>query len=298
MKRRTLLLATGAGIGAGGVALGEAIFGTGSGVSAEIRSLDVTTETLYPSHDYHFDTTPLDDPDEASGKAPIAFDALDTDLQSTVRQIITDDRPVGFDDPPPELLDTVNQHVVRCPHLCNGGHDYVELTYAETSESPEPALALYADVTGDRTGIHLTMVNTSDQPQTVYSSAGPPFGTVKATGTGETDHSFPLWSDFYEEYGSIRIRDGQIVHGDFMDSMIVSSSDAITRTYELSTRVADEFRPGEYVISPNADGSEYMFGEETDIPFIVTYVPADSETNDLKHEYVDFRVSFDLVEPD
>lgn len=303
MKRRTILLATGAGIG--GVAIGGVIGRTGPSVSAEIRSLEVSTEPLYPTHGYHFDTTQfLDDPDDVAGKVPIAFDALDGDLQSVVRQIVLDDRPVGFDDPPPGLIDTVEQYVVGCPEWCDEDDVFVELAYATFDADAEPALAVYADVTADRTGIHLTMANTSDRTQRVYSAAGAPFGIVAAVGTSETDHWFPLWSDCYEEDDDIRLEDGRIESESVLDTVDVPSSETITRTYELSTRIATDFIPGDYVLSPHSDARSYLFGEERDVPFAVTYVPRGSqstgglsETRDLAQRHLDFRVTFDLVDP-
>lgn len=286
MRRRTFLAIAGTGAVSGCLANHVPEF-----IGHEFRNLDVSVEKLFPTHRYYFYFSPTNADPEESGKDPIAYVDLDPEIKAVIRDI-RDPGPVGFDDPPPELIDTADEHLITCGDWCSGSADYAELTYLERDPATPPLAELTAAVTDDGTGIDVTLTNTDDESFVVFSGAGPPFGALKAVGIDGTDHVIELWSDSFEQ-SAVEIRDRSLHYTDVGVTTEFAPGESVTRTFELTRRLTDEFVEGRYVLSPRYDASESVPGEETAIPFAVSYYRPDSHR---EREVVDFRVTVELVD--
>lgn len=285
MRRRTFLAVAGAGAVSGCLAHYAPEF-----VGHEFQDLDVSVEKLFPAHRYYFHLTGTDADPAAVGKVPIAYTDLDPEIRAVIRQT-RDPGPVGFDNPPPELLATADEALITCLEWCSGSAEYAELSYLERDPAAPPLAELAAEVTEDGTGLEVTLTNTDDEPIVVFSGAGPPFGALKAVGIDGTDHVIELWSDSFRNAG-VRIRDRRLHYTDVGVTTEFIPGETATRTYELTRRLTDEFVAGRYVLSPRSDASAFVYGEKTDIPFPVRY---DRPDDHREKEIVDVRVTVDLV---
>lgn len=285
MRRREFLAVAGAGVISG--CLAQYVPGS---IDHEFRNLDVSIEKISPAYRYYFYLTRTDEDPEAAGKEPIPYVDLDSEVKKAIRQI-RDPGPVGFDDPPPKLIESADEHLITCGEWCSGSYEYAKLYYLEREPSAPPLAELTAAVTEDGTGIDVTLTNADEDPIVVFSGAGPPFGALKAVGIDGTDHAIELWSDSFEQ-SAVEIRDRGLHYTDEGVTTEFAPGESVTRTFELTRRLTDEFVEGRYVLSPRYDASDYVLGEQTDIPFAVEYYPPD---NHQKKEIVDFRITIDLV---
>lgn len=290
MHRRAFLAAAGAGAlsGCTGLALRAVP------VPYEIQGLTVSTEKIYPTHAYHFyrDHFVNEPTENAIEKSPIEYNDIDAALQPIVHRLITLNHEVPFDDPPEGLIALADDYVIDCSGLCSG-HAYAAIGYAHTDPTAPPAAELTAEAfnkpwTG---GLNLSLGNTLDQPLTVMTGRAPPFGVLHAVGTNGTDNQFTLWSAAYADDKQITVRGGEVLYPDGGGRFEVSGGSAVRRAYTLTYQLADRFVRGNYVISSRADGRAFVFGERTDIPFVVSY----SSPGLPATEYVDFQIEFELI---
>lgn len=289
MKRRTLLAVAGAGAISG--CLGplspqSSEYGT-EPVPYEITNLTVSTEKLYPTHEYHFDVKRRVDDPVGETKSPVEFSKLKSELQEAIRRIVDPTQPVpaGFDDPPAGLIDTIDQHLIGCP-MCSV--EYVELASFDTDPGADPLADVTAMVVGEQTGIHLTLENPNDDPIEVRSGPGPPFSLLLAVGIDGTDHQFQLWSDIYEKAGSITVEEDYVWRADPATYLDIEGGTDVTRTYELAAELTDEFVPGTYILSQRESAADPVYGAPFPIKYTSPTLP--------EREVINARVEFDLRE--
>lgn len=285
MRRREFIAIAGASAFGGC----QARFGPTS-IDLEFQNLNVSMEKIFPEHRYNFYLTGTDEDPESTGRSPISYADLDPEARRIIWQI-REPEPAGFDDPPKAILKIADEHLIRCGDWCPVSAEFVMVEYIEPDLSAPPLGEFGATVTEKETAIDVTLTNKDDEPFEVFSGAGPPFGALKAVGIEGTDHVIELWSPSFSD-SDVTIRDGRLHYPDVgvMTEFVPGAS--ITRTYQLSRRLTDEFVKGTYVLSPRSDASSFVFGEKTEIPFPVEHYNPD---NHRLKEIVDFRVTVDLV---
>lgn len=290
MRRRAFLVAAGAGAVSGCAGLGLRVVP----VPREIDALTVSTDKIYPTHTYHFvakrctsETT-----DARDEKPRITYTDIDAALQPIVHRLVTLDRDVAFDDPPDGLLDLADEYVIDCAGLCSR-YAYAEIGYVRTDPTAPPVAEVTAVAFNKAwtSGVELSLRNTLDHPLAVMSGVAPPFGVLHAVGTDGTDNQFTLWSDAYAEDEQISVRGGKVLYPDGGGRFEVAAGSTVTRTYSLTYQLADRFVRGGYVLSERSDGTAFVFGERTGIPFVVSYSSPGLSTM----EYIDFRIEFELI---
>lgn len=192
-----------------------------------------SVERLYPTHEHYFTASRVFGPLGDGAKEPVDFDDLSPAVRTAVRRIVTDpdEQMTGFDDPPGGLVETAERNLVRCQQWsCGSARGFLE--HVDTDPTTPP-LAVPGVGTVDGRAVRLTLTNAGDERLEARSpSPVPPFGVLRAVGTGDADHEFTLWSDSYDD--RVEIRDGEVFPGGDGGSLMgVDARGSVVRTDEL-----------------------------------------------------------------